>query len=96
MYCKGGKAMSDERVVRELAEIRESLNQLHTDLQAIKRKSIADWISLYYAYIRAIPDTFSDEEWEESEKVLYEDIVSRVKETLQLEGCCRVVSKKSG
>jgi len=73
--------MSDEKVATELTRIRKSLNQLHTDLQAIKRKrkGIADWISLYFAYIRAIPATFSDEEWKESEKILYEDLVAQVK-----------------
>jgi len=71
---------------KQLVEIRDILERIYWCLRA---KSAREWLIDYYDSISKIPDYFTAEEWEETEKEIYDNIVREVNENFSARGIHR-------
>lgn len=79
LYRKEVRRMDEKDLGKKLDELRKVLEVINRNLRRLWTKSMREWISSYHDAIGKIPDYFTLEEWEETEKLLYADMVQEIK-----------------
>lgn len=71
--------MDEKRLKGELQAIRKEIEGIRNDLVHLNAKTKGDWILSYYDSVGKIPNSFSKEEWLETEKIIGDSILEAIK-----------------
>lgn len=70
--------MNEEKLNAELRGIRDILERIEQNLDRLMAKDTRQWIGMYFECVSKIPISFSPEEWEETEQMMYDSIVEMI------------------